>query len=55
MARIKTSPTFSRIVLENGNIKLSSPKGIIDIRNNIVYSEVICKPNKERYFMEAEG
>lgn len=46
--------TLNREVLANGNIRLSSPKGIIDSRTDSVYSVVVCKPNKEKYFKEGE-
>lgn len=56
MARRKTViVTFKRETLPNGNIKLSSPKGIIDRRNDNIYSEVVCKPRYERYFSEVES
>lgn len=45
--------TMKREVLPNGNIRLTSEKGIIDIRNGNIYSEVICKPEAEKYFAEA--
>lgn len=57
MARAKKTAvvvTLKREVLANGNIRLSSPKGIIDSRTDSVYSEVICKPRYERLFYEAE-
>ena len=57
MARAKKSAvviTLVREVLANGNIRLSSPKGIIDSRTDSVYSVVVCKPNKEKYFKEGE-
>lgn len=54
MAKKKTvEVTLNREVLPNGNIKLTSVQGVIDIRDNSVYSEVICKPKNEHYFKEA--
>ena len=56
MARAKKSAivsTISREVLPNGNIYLYSEYGLIDTRNNLWYSEVVCKPRYERYFIEA--
>ena len=57
MARAKKTAvviTLNREVLANGNVRLSSPKGLVDTRTDRVYSEVICKPNKERFFREGE-
>lgn len=59
MAKRKTTvveepvETLHREVLPNGNIKLTSIYGIMDIRNDIIYSEVVCKPRNERFFIEA--
>ncbi len=55
MAKKKTAKveTLHREVLANGNIHLWSENGIIDTRSNAVYSEVICKPINERFFVEA--
>lgn len=58
MARTKKSApviTLTRTVLPDGMIRLSSPKGIIDTRNNRKYiSEVDVEPQNERVFVEAE-
>lgn len=59
MARAKktiavTAPviTLTREVLPNGMIRLTSPLGIVDIRNNGVHYDVVCSPKKEKYFHE---
>ena len=57
MAKRKTVEpviTLHRDVLPNGNIYLTSPNRIYDIRDNSTYSEVICKPQNERFFKEVE-
>ena len=57
MAKKKTAEpvaTLKREVLANGNIKLSSPNKIRDTRNDAIYSEVVCKPQNERFFKEVE-
>lgn len=51
----KTVTTLKREVMANGRIRLSSPNGIVDKRNGAVYSEVICKAQSEKYFIEAES
>lgn len=38
--------------LKNGYIKLTSPNGIVDIRDNRVYSEVVCKPENVKYYKD---
>ena len=60
MARAKKSAiveepivTMDREVLPNGNIYLYSEYGLIDTRNNQWHSEVVCKPQHERFFVEA--
>lgn len=54
MAKKKTvEVTLNREVLPNGNIKLTSIQGVKDIRDDSVYSEVICKQKYEHYFKEA--
>ena len=60
MARAKKSAiveepivTMNKEVLPNGNIKLTSIYGVLDTRNDAIYSEVICKPKNERFFVEA--
>ena len=56
MAKKKAEPvvTLKREVMANGNIKLTSPKGIIDTRTGMIYPRVICKPELESFFAEAE-
>lgn len=44
--------TLTREVLPNGMIRLTSPLGIVDIRNNGVHYDVVCSPQKEKYFRE---
>lgn len=44
---------MTKIVLPNGNIKLTAPNGVRDTRTNLVYSEVICRPKEEKYYEEA--
>lgn len=46
--------TLKRDVMANGNIKLTSPKGIVDTRSGAVHTRVICKPEFERFFAEAD-
>ena len=38
--------------LKNNYIKLTSPNGIVDIRDNRVYSEVVCKPENVKYYKD---
>ena len=57
MAKRKTAEpviTLKREVLANGTIRLTSPNGIIDKRNNHKYAEVECLPKNERFFKEVE-
>ena len=57
MAKKKTAEpvvTLHREVMANGNVKLTSPKGIVDTRSGAVHTRVICKPDYERFFAEAE-
>lgn len=56
MAKRKTAPiiTLTREVLPSGNIYLTSPKKILDKRNDRKYSEVECEPRHEIFFKEAE-
>ena len=57
MAKKKTVEpvvTLKREVMANGNVKLTSPKGIVDTRSERVYARVICKPESERFFKEVE-
>ena len=51
---VQTTPvaTLNREVLPNGMIRLTSPLGIVDIRNNGVHYDVVCSPKKEKYFRE---
>lgn len=56
MAKKKTSEpveTLHREVLPNGNVKLTSIYGVMHIRSEVIYSEVVCKPRNERFFIEA--
>lgn len=46
--------TLTREVLPNGMIRLTSPLGIVDIRNNGVHYDVVCSPQKEKYFHEVK-
>lgn len=39
--------------LGNGLFKLSSLHGVMDIRNRMVHSEVICKKDEIRFFVAA--
>ncbi len=41
--------------LEGGLIRLLADNGVKDIRTDFVYSEVICKPENEKYYVENEG
>jgi len=45
---------MNREVLPNGKIHLTSDIGIIDIRTEVIHSEVICKDKNEKYFREVE-
>lgn len=38
--------------LKNKYIKLTSANGIVDIRDNRVYSEVVCKPENVKYYKD---
>ena len=38
--------------LKNNYIKLTSANGIVDIRDNRVYSEVVCKPENVKYYKD---
>lgn len=53
---VQTTPvtTLNREVLPNGMIRLTSPLGIVDIRNNGVHYDVVCSPQKEKYFHEVK-
>lgn len=44
---------MKRKVLKNGLVKLWSDNGVLDTRTNLVYAEVICKPEQEKYYIEA--
>lgn len=50
MSRNKKSLT--REIFPDGKIRLSSTYGIKDVRNDTVYSVVVCKPRSEKYFVE---
>ena len=45
---------MNREVLPNGKIHLTSDIGIMDIRTEVVNSEVVCKEKNEKYFKEVE-
>ena len=58
MAKKKTEEpvvTLHREVRADGCIRLTSTYGVIDIRNNIMYSEVVCKPQNEHFFKPMEA
>jgi hypothetical protein len=38
--------------LKNNYVKLTSANGILDIRDNRVYSEVVCKPENVKYYKD---
>lgn len=40
--------------LNNGMIKLSAEKGVVDTRINVTYSEVICAEADVKYFKANE-
>lgn len=50
----RKSYCIKREVLANGMIRLSSAKGIRDIRNDRVYSVVECEARNEKFYVEAE-
>ena len=50
----RKSNSINREVLANGLIRLSSIKGIRDIRNNRVYSVVECETRNEKFYVEGE-
>lgn len=43
------------IDLKNGKVKITSPNGILDIRINKVYSEVVVAKESAKYFIEYIG
>lgn len=45
---------ITKTYLKNGMVLLSSERGIIDTRNNALYSEVVVKEKSVRYFKEAD-
>ena len=45
---------MNREILPNGKIHLTSDIGIMDIRTEVVHSEVVCKEKNEKYFVEVE-
>ena len=45
---------MNREVMPNGKIHLTSDVGVIDIRTDNIYSEVVCKDKNEKYFREVE-
>lgn len=38
--------------LKNNYVKLTSANGIVDIRDNRVYSEVVCKAENVKYYKD---
>ena len=50
----RKSNNIKREVLANGIIRLSSAKGIRDIRNGRVYSVVECEARNEKFYIEGE-
>ena len=49
----KKAVTLTREVIGD-KVRLTSNKGIRDIRTESVYFEVICKAQDERFFVECE-
>lgn len=45
---------MKKTYLNNGMVLLSAEGGIIDTRNNALYSEVVVKEKSVRYFKEAQ-
>ena len=45
---------IKREVLANGMIRLSSTKGIRDIRNDRVYSVVECEARNEKFYVKGD-
>ena len=50
----RKSNHIKREVLINGMIRLSSVKGIRDIRNDRLYSVVECETRNEKFYIEGE-
>ena len=50
----RKSNGIKREVLANGIIRLSSAKGIRDIRNDRVYSVVECEARNEKFYVEGD-
>lgn len=50
----RKSNDIKREVLANGIIRLSSVKGIRDIRNNRVYSVVECEARNEKFYIKGD-
>ena len=50
----RKSNGIKREVLVDGIIRLSSAKGIRDIRNSRVYSVVECEARNEKFYIEGE-
>ena len=48
------SNCIKREVLANGLIRLSSIKGIRDIRNGRLYSVVECEARNEKFYVEGD-
>lgn len=50
----RKSNGIKREVFANGMIRLSSAKGIRDIRNDRVYSVVECEARNEKFYVEGD-
>lgn len=50
----RKSNSIKREVLANGIIRLSSVKGIRDIRNDRLYSVVECEARNEKFYVEGD-
>ena len=48
------SNSIKREVLAKGMIRLSSSKGIRDIRNDRLYSVVECEARNEKFYVEGD-
>ena len=46
---------MTREVLQNGYVKMTSKKGIVDSRFGSTHYTVICSAENEQYFAEVEG
>ena len=50
----RKSNGIKREVIANGMIRLSSVKGIRDVRNDRLYSVVECEARNEKFYVEGE-